>query len=178
MRSVYPGGFTPRFGSKQDDYSTVIGVKGELTPSLAWDLSGSYGYNKISYFLRETINASLEPLSPISFDAGSRDQAEYNANLDFVYQWQAGLTEPINVAFDAEYRREQFGIQEGEPASYEVGPLRDLSPASNGFPGTSPLQAGEWRRDNADHVITASLPGAVALFNTTSCFKAFAIDRH
>lgn len=148
LRSVYPGGFTPRFGSKQDDYSTVIGLRGELTPTFAWDLSGSYGYNKISYFLHETINASLGPLSPTSFDAGSRDQREYNANLDFVYQWSAGLAQPVNVAFGAEYRREQFGIQPGEPASYEVGPLRDLSPGSNGFPGASPQQAGDWSRDN------------------------------
>lgn len=148
LRSVYPGGFTPRFGTKQDDYSTVVGLKGELTPKLSWDLSGSYGYNKISYFLHETINASLGPLSPTSFDAGSRDQAEYNANLDFVYGWDAGLAEPVNVAFGAEWRREQFGIQAGEPASYEIGPLRDLSPASNGFPGASPQQAGEWSRDN------------------------------
>jgi iron complex outermembrane receptor protein len=148
LRSIYPGGFTPRFGSKQDDYSTVIGLRGEISPTFAWDLSGSYGYNKVSYFLRETINASLGPLSPTSFDAGSRDQAEYNANLDFVYRWDVGLTQPINVAFGVEYRREQFGIQAGEPASYEVGPLRDLSPGSNGFPGASPQQAGEWSRDN------------------------------
>lgn len=148
LRSVYPGGFTPRFGSRQDDYSIVVGLRGDLSPRLSWDLSGSYGYNEVEYYLHETINASLGPLSPTSFDAGSRDQAEYNVNLDFVYQWQTALASPVNVAFGAEFRREQFGIGAGEPASYEVGPLRDLSPAANGFPGASPLQAGEWARDN------------------------------
>ena len=148
LRSVYPGGFAPRFGSKQDDYSTVLGVKGDITPKLSWDLSGSYGRNKISYYLHETINASLGPLSPTSFDAGSRDQTEYDVNLDFVYRWDTVLAEPVNVAFGSEYRREQFGVQAGEEASWVVGPLRDLSPASNGFPGASPQQAGEWARNN------------------------------
>jgi outer membrane receptor protein involved in Fe transport len=148
LRSIYPGGFTPRFGSKQDDYSTVVGVRGDLTPKLSWDASASYGYNKVEYFLHETINASLGPLSPTSFDAGSRDQAETNVNLEFVYEWDTVFAQPVNVAFGAEYRREKFGIQAGEPASYEVGPLRDLSPASNGFPGASPQQAGSWTRSN------------------------------
>jgi iron complex outermembrane receptor protein len=148
LRSIYPGGFTPRFGSRQDDYSTVVGVRGDLTPKLSWDASASYGYNKVEYFLHETINASLGPLSPTSFDAGSRDQAETNVNLEFVYEWDTVFAQPVNVAFGAEYRREQFGIQAGEPASYEVGPLRDLSPAANGFPGASPQQAGSWTRSN------------------------------
>lgn len=148
LRSIYPGGFTPRFGSKQNDYSSVLGLRGDLTPNLAWDASASYGRNKVEYYLHETINASLGPLSPTSFDAGSRYQEETNVSLDFVYQWENVLPEPINVAFGAEFRREQFGIEAGEPASYVVGPLRDLSPASNGFPGASPLQAGEWSRDN------------------------------
>jgi iron complex outermembrane recepter protein len=154
LRSVFPGGFTPRFGSTQDDYSSVVGVRGDLTPKLSWDASASYGHNTIEYFLTETINASLGPLSPTSFDAGSREQDELNANVDFVYRWDVGaFEEPVNVAFGAEHRREEFRVNAGEEASYVVGPLRDLAPASNGFPGASPAQAGTWSiRSNAAYV--------------------------
>jgi iron complex outermembrane recepter protein len=148
LRSIFPGGFTPRFGSTQDDYSTVLGVKGEITPGLSWDFSGSYGHNTIEYQLRETINASLGPLSPTSFDAGSREQTETNVNLDFVYRWDTILEAPVNVAFGAEYRREEFAISAGDEASYVVGPLRDLASGSNGFPGASPNQAGTWANSN------------------------------
>ena len=50
--------------------------------------SGSFGRSKIDYRLDDTINASLGPLSPTSFDAGSRQQTDTIANLDFVYRWQ------------------------------------------------------------------------------------------
>jgi iron complex outermembrane receptor protein len=148
LASVYPGGFTPLFGTTENDYSTVIGVRGELTSNLTWDLSGSFGRSKIDYQLDDTINASLGPLSPTSFDAGSRQQTDTSANLDFVYKWQTVLAEPVNVGFGAELRREEFEITAGEPGSYEVGPLADLASGSNGFPGASPLQAGSWSRNN------------------------------
>jgi iron complex outermembrane recepter protein len=148
LRSVFPGGFTPRFGSKQDDYSSVVGARGELTPKLSWDASVSFGHNTIEYLLTETINASLGPLSPTEFDAGSREQEEINANLDFVYRLRL-----VNVAFGAEHRREEFTVNAGEEASWVVGPLRDLAPASNGFPGASPASAGTWSiRSNAAYI--------------------------
>jgi iron complex outermembrane receptor protein len=148
LRSVFPGGFTPRFGSEGHDYSAVLGVKGDWTENLNWDLSASRGRNRIDYSLSETINASLGPLSPTSFDAGSREQTETNVNLDFVYGWQTALAAPVNVGFGFEYRREQFEIDAGEEASWIVGPLRDLAPASNGFPGASPVSAGKWSTEN------------------------------
>jgi len=148
LHNRYPGGFTPHFGSQQDDYSTVIGVRGSISDDWTWDLSGSYGKNKIHYRIRETINASLGPLSPTQFDAGARTQAEQTANLDFNYLWAVGLHAPINVAFGAEYRREEFQIEPGEEASYIYGPYKNLPPASNGFPGASPSQSGTWSHHN------------------------------
>jgi iron complex outermembrane receptor protein len=149
LTSVFPGGFTPLFGTTQNDYSTVVGVRGEITSNLTWDFSGSFGRSRIDYRLDDTINASLGPLSPTSFDAGSRQQTDTSANLDFVYQWQTVFARPVNVGFGAEFRREEFEITAGEPASYEVGPLQDLASGSNGFPGASPLQAGNWSRNNS-----------------------------
>jgi iron complex outermembrane receptor protein len=148
LTSVFPGGFTPLFGTTEEDYSTVAGVRGELTSDLTWDLSASFGRSRIDYRLDDTINASLGPLSPTSFDAGSRQQTDTSANLDFVYRWQTVFANPVNLGFGAEVRREEFHIRAGEPASWEVGPFSDLASGSNGFPGASPLQAGTWSRDN------------------------------
>ncbi|HEY0686123.1 MAG TPA: TonB-dependent receptor [Steroidobacter sp.] len=144
LLSIYPGGFTPRFGSDTRDYSFVAGVKGTLGSKLDWDLSASTGSNRIEYWLKESINLSLGSLSPTEFDNGAREQREQDVNLDFVYQWQTALANPINVGFGLEYRREEFRITAGEYASWAVGPLRDLSPASNGFPGAHPATAGAW----------------------------------
>ncbi|MBL8271210.1 TonB-dependent receptor plug domain-containing protein, partial [Steroidobacter sp.] len=149
LLSIYPGGFTPRFGSDTRDWSFVTGVKGDVSDKLSWDLSASTGSNRIDYWLKESINLSLGSLSPTEFDNGGREQREQNANLDFVYQWQtAALDNPINVGFGLEYRREEFRINAGEYASWAVGPLRDLSPAANGFPGAHPATAGVWDSHN------------------------------
>lgn len=148
LLNIYPGGFTPRFGSDTRDYSFVAGIKGRASQNLDWDFSASTGSNRIDYWLKESINLSLGSLSPTEFDNGGREQREQNVNLDFVYQWQTVLADPINVGFGLEYRREEFRITAGEYASWAVGPLRDLSPAANGFPGAHPATAGAWDSHN------------------------------
>lgn len=148
LLAIYPGGFTPRFGSDTRDYSFVGGVKGSIGERLGWDLSGSVGSNRIDYWLKDSINLSLGSLSPTEFRNGAREQREQLANLDFVYEWQTALERPVNVGFGAEYRREQFRIRAGEEASWVLGPLRDLSPGANGFPGAHPSTAGAWASHN------------------------------
>ena len=148
LLAIYPGGFTPRFGAETRDYSVVAGAKGSLSDRLGWDVSASVGSNRIDYFLNESINLSLGSLSPTEFDNGGREQQEQTFNADFVYEWQTALTNPVNVGFGAEYRREEFSIYAGEEASWILGPLRDLSPAANGFPGAHPATAGSWDSQN------------------------------
>ena len=148
LLEIYPGGFTPRFGSDTRDYSFALGAKGHLTDNLEWDVSAALGQNRIEYWLKESINLSLGSSSPTEFDNGSRSQEEQLFNVDFVYEWQTALVNPVNVGFGAEYRREEFSIEAGEEASWVLGPLRDLSPAANGFPGAHPATAGSWSSYN------------------------------
>lgn len=148
LLDIYPGGFTPRFGSNTRDYSFATGVKGSIADQLSWDVSASLGSNRIDYFLQDSINLSLGSLSPTDFDNGAREQQERTVNVDFVYQWQTALANPVNVGFGAEYRREEFSIHAGEEASWILGPLRDLSPGANGFPGAHPATAGSWSSHN------------------------------
>jgi iron complex outermembrane receptor protein len=158
--SVFPGGFSPVFGSDIDDKGLVTGVKGKTASGLRYDFSGSFGESDVAFRLDNTINPSLGPDSPLAFRAGALEQRETNANADFVYPWDTGLfAAPLNVAFGAEYRRERFAIEAGDTASYAVGPFASvfdpdtgtrvgLAVGSSGFPGYSPQQAGNWSRNN------------------------------
>ena len=148
LSNVYPNGFVPIFGSRSIDASLVAGLRGEIADSLHWDLSGGWGRNRIRYTLRNTINASLGPQSPTSFDSGSNVQAEYSANADFTYLLDTGLYRPINVAFGAEWRRERYDIRVGDQAAYIVGPLSDLPSGANGFPSPTPDQANSFARNS------------------------------
>ncbi|GGO93601.1 TonB-dependent receptor plug domain-containing protein [Stakelama pacifica] len=145
FRSIYPAGFSPKFGSNYSDLQSVAGVRGDLSDAFSYDLSGSEGRSRIRYTLKESLNASLGPQSPTQFYLGMLEQREFNLNADFVYKLDAGMFRPVNIAFGGERRVETYVIGAGDPASYAIGPGANsgLAPNSNGFPGFSPLQAGE-----------------------------------
>ncbi len=146
FRALYPTGFTPRFGTKYDDFQTAGGVRGEVGDAFTYDLSAALGRSRINYNMSESLNASLGPDSPTSFYLGRLIQREFNLNADFVYRLPLGMAESANIAFGAERRKETYAIRPGDPASYAIGPgaATGLAPNSNGFPGFSPLSAGEW----------------------------------
>lgn len=149
LRRLYPAGFTPRFGQKDQDITSVGGLKGEFSNGLSWDLSAGFGRNEINYYMRESINASFGPDSPTSFDDGSLIQQEFNLNADFVLPVEIeGLSEPMSIAFGAERRHEKFKIKAGDFYSYAVGPAAQygVPSGSSGFPGYSPEQEGSWGR--------------------------------
>ncbi len=180
VRSLYPTGFSPRYGSDYDDLQLVAGVRGQFTPDLSWDVSGSYGRNRIEYTLDESINASLGPASPTSFYLGRLSQVEKNVNADFVYGLPlAVLAAPLNIAFGAEFREETYGVDAGDPASYAIGPgaAAGLAGNSNGAPGFGPDNAGRWsQRSHAAYVdVEAPLStrwnvGAAARYERFSSF--------
>jgi iron complex outermembrane receptor protein len=145
LRSIYPTGYTPRFGQEHEDYQLNVGARGPLGDAFRWDLHASQGNNQIDYFIDHTINPSLGPQSPTSFKPGTLIQDEFNLNADFVYRW-----DDTNVAFGAERRVETYEIQAGDSASYAVGPgaATGLASGSNGFAGFNSDQAGEWDQES------------------------------
>ncbi|HCK84885.1 MAG TPA: TonB-dependent receptor [Hyphomonadaceae bacterium] len=197
----FPGGFTPRFGGELEDKSIVLGVRGELAwgSGLTYDVSYSYGRNDIDFSITNTVNASLGPNSPTSFNPGGYSQIEENFNIDFSYGLDLGLASPLNVAFGAEHRTETFEIRAGDPASFALGPLaapdgaypigQGFSSSSNGFGGFTPESAGENSQDNyavyldleADVTDQLILQGAVRYedfydtYGTTTNYKVGAL---
>jgi len=145
----FPGGYNPNFGADITDYAVVGGVRGELSGGLRWDATARFGRNDLSYKLENSINPGLGVTSPLNFRPGDLSQRETGLNLDFVYPIDTGLANPVNIAFGAEYREEEYVISAGDPQSYEFGPTGILfGVGSDGFQGDSPDAAGKFTRES------------------------------
>jgi iron complex outermembrane receptor protein len=177
--NIYPAGFSPKFGTQYSDLQGMAGARGNITSNVSYDLSASQGRSRINYALGQSLNASLGPDSPTSFYLGRLEQREFNVNADFVYKLDLGMYRPVNVAFGAERRVETYGIRAGNPASYAIGPGANtgLSPNSNGFPGFTPRQAGNFsQRSYAGYIDVEAHPierltlGAAGRYETYSVF--------
>ena len=146
FQEMFKGGFTPQFGGDARDASVVAGLRGDASGGLRWDVSGGFGRHLVDFFIYNTVNASLGPQSPDSFDPGVYAQTELNANADVTYT----VSDMVTLAAGAEFRDEHFEIGIGETASWEIGPFaaQGFSSGSNGFPGFSDIAAGGWHRTN------------------------------
>lgn len=155
FNEILPGGFTPRFGGTVVDASLVMGTRGEMKNGWYYDISASLGRSEVEFALKNSINPSMGPATPMSFSPGAYNQIEKNFNFDLSKPIEMGLYEPVNVATGIEYRNERFEIEAGDPASYEIGILaynpvdgssQGFGIGSNGFPGFKPADAGSWGR--------------------------------
>ena len=156
-----PGGFVPRFGGDNQDVAFVVGARGDLDvgTGLGYDVSFSYGENTTDFFINNTINASLGPDTPRDFEPGGYEQEDINFNVDFNYGLPiSGWASDLNIAAGFEYREETFTINQGDDASFALGPLaaptvgfptgQGFASSSNGFGGFVPASAGSFSQDN------------------------------
>ena len=157
FQQLFPGGFTPQFGGDVEDGSLVVGLKGATEWGMFWDASVSYGSNEVDFFITNTVNASLGPDTPTDFDPGKYSQEDVSFNFDVSYLFNNFA----NIAAGVEWREETFEIGLGQLESYQIGPLaaQGFSAASNGFPGFSPLAAGDWSRSNLAFYVDLELNG-------------------
>ncbi len=148
--SEFPGGFTPRFGGSVEDFSGTAGFRGKFESGFTYDFSAGIGRNALDYRISDTINASLGPDSPTSFELGAQIQKEIVANADFTYPVSVGLASDLNIAFGLQYHDDSFEITEGELDSFRVGRFitQGFSAGANGFQGFSPDVAGLFGRDS------------------------------
>jgi iron complex outermembrane receptor protein len=166
VESIYPNGFTPRITSIITDNSLSAGVRTITDSGWKIDISNTFGKNNFHYFIKGTLNASLEDVSPTDFDAGGHSLSQNTVNFDFSKYYDDVLS-GMNLAFGAEYRTEQFMIFAGEEGSYgtytENGILitdpenqtqaeddnNNVRPGgSQGFPGYSPANEVNRSRSN------------------------------
>ena len=151
FNEMFPGGFTPSFGGSVSDWSIASGIKGTMDSGTMYDVSVSIGENTADYYIENTLNGSLGPDSPTSFNPGSYIQLEKNFNVDFVTPVAVdGWASDLSVAYGLEFREEQFTVVSGNKESWEIGPYfnQGAGIGSNGFGGFNPDMAGVWDRSN------------------------------
>ncbi|MDE2925207.1 MAG: TonB-dependent receptor [Acidobacteriota bacterium] len=146
FQEIFPGGFRPQFGGELIDASVVGGLRGQFSGGMVWDASFSLGSSAVDFFIFDTVNASLGPATPTEFDPGLYRQQDLAFNLDLSY----AVNDRVHLAGGGEWREEDFKIGLGRNESWEIGPYapQGFSAGSNGFPGFSPIAAGQWARAN------------------------------
>lgn len=154
--SIYPDGFLPLINSDSTDFALTGGIDGELS-GWNWDLSLSYGSNKVAFDITETLNASLGAASQTEFDAGTLEYSQLMANFDASRDIELAAIERLTVSFGGEWRQERYQIGAGELNSYAAGTTligannpfitgvpatRVASRGSQVFPGFQPVIGG------------------------------------
>tara|TARA_R110002049_G_scaffold174462_1_gene341640 strand:- start:7116 stop:9845 length:2730 start_codon:yes stop_codon:yes gene_type:complete len=143
VESIYPNGFTPRITSIITDNSISAGVRTTTDSGWKIDISNTFGKNNFQYFIKGTLNASLEAISPTDFDAGGHSLSQNTVNFDFSKYYDDVLS-GMNLAFGAEYRTENFTIFAGEEGSYGTY-------TENGILITDPANQSAPLTDNPDY---------------------------
>ncbi|AVY65487.1 TonB-dependent receptor plug domain-containing protein [Xanthomonas translucens] len=143
LAQTYPDGYVPQIGQSSKDRSLVAGLKGSTDGGFGWDVSYNYGYNKIGFNTRNSINYSLGTDSPSSFYDGALEYTQNIVNADFTQSLDWGLAYPVTLSFGAEYRQEKWNQSPGEAASYT-----GTTGGAQGFAGFSPANAVHADRHN------------------------------
>jgi iron complex outermembrane receptor protein len=151
-----PLGFLPVIKPEVIDASATAGVRGQVA-RWTYDISGTYGRNSFDFTIGDTLNVSLGPTMPPNkseFDSGSLGLNQFVANVDIRRPFRVGaLAGPLNVAFGAEFRRDAFNQNAGEPDSYGNGgsPNQFGDPPALGaqvFPGFRPSNEADASRNS------------------------------
>ena len=137
-------GFSPREKIIEDDMAFTGGIRGGDGP-FHYDLSTTFGQDKTAIYTVDSANASLYAdtgFTPTAFYDGFFKATEFTANADFTYGLNAGLSEPVNIAFGGEYRRNVYQIGAGDAGSY-------YKEGAQSYPGFRPSDAGAHSRTGA-----------------------------
>ncbi len=156
VRATYPNGFLPLIGSEIIDASGALGVKGNWM-DWNWDLGGVYGGNSFAFAVTNSVNTSLGTASPTSFEAGTLRFKQGSLNLDLSRSFAGTMIGTVNTAAGVEARRENYQIERGDPASFQVGTQtildgprvgRPAAPFAQVFPGFRPEDEADASRTN------------------------------
>ena len=130
-------GMVPHIEVKQNEFSLTGGLRGDIG-GWGWDLSGTYAEDVADVFTTHSANASLYVAtgqSPTDFYDGSFQFNQFVGTLDINKEFEIGLSEPLTVAFGAEYRDESYTIGAGDALSLYVE-------GGQSFPGYAVSDAG------------------------------------
>ena len=151
---IYRKGFDPIIASVVNDHSLSTGIRGDIK---GWDVdfNMSTGKNKMHYYGRNTLNASLGNASPTEFDDGGFSLMQSSTSIDFSRYFNEAL-KGLNIAYGAEYRIDNYNIFAGEEGSWynygglfiDGGDTTTRPGGSQGFPGFQPSDVTDEYRSN------------------------------
>ena len=158
IQSVYPNGFLPKIEGKVTDASAAGGATGKAG-DWTWDASVVYGFNEFHFGVIDSINTSLGPNSPHTFDAGKLIYQQTVGNFG-VTRTVDMSGNAVNLAAGLEIRGENYQIKAGEPASYVNGGFFTApgvlgGTGSQSFAGFSPANATDKSRTSESAYIDA-----------------------
>jgi iron complex outermembrane receptor protein len=140
--AIYAAGFLPLINTVLDDKAGTVGVRGNISEGLRYDLSAGHAENDFDFLISQTLNRSFGNASPTRFDSGGLRYGQTIVNLDVSQDIGLGFFESATLSGGLEYRREFFRIRPGEPGSYQGGTFGGASGAQ-GFPGFAPVIGGQ-----------------------------------
>ena len=114
---AFPNGFLPSIGSDIVDKSLSVGIRGKVNDNWDVDFSNTYGENVFGYTVGNSSNGTLGTGTQRSFDAGTIGFSQNTTNLDAA-RFYDDIFEGLNVAIGAEFKVENYFIEEGELNSY------------------------------------------------------------
>ncbi|MEJ5976259.1 TonB-dependent receptor [Novosphingobium sp. PS1R-30] len=138
---AFPYGFVPLLKATEEDWAVSGGVRGE-TDGWRWDLSATFGRDRVSLATIDSANFSLFQdfgYTPRDFQDGGFIGSQLTFNLDVAKEFDLGLSKPVNLAFGLERRRDTYTIFAGDPESY-------YRTGAQSFPGFQPSSAGQSKR--------------------------------
>ena len=151
IAELWPDGFLPEINSIIRDRYLTAGVEGKLGGNWNWDISQAIGGNSFRFDVTNSNNASqyaLKETAPTDFYAGKLHFNQYTTNLNISRDFgtQMGL-KSFNLAVGGEFRKDNYEIEEGEPASYlNYDPSSGRVGGAQVFPGFQPSNAVDAER--------------------------------
>src|SRR5207247_2586689 len=143
---IFPTGMLPDINTGITDRSLSAGVRGT---SRGWDVDFglTHGRNDFQFIIDNTVNASLGAASPTTFDAGRLAFAQTTGNLDLVRPLAIGGLKSVAFVTGAEFRLENYRIEAGDAASWQLG---------NGGPGRGSTMTRPQREERSSRGRRAS----------------------
>nr|WP_315393757.1 TonB-dependent receptor [uncultured Duganella sp.] len=121
LAQVYPDGYFALNNMSAFDFQLNAGARGR-TAGWNWDISTGYGKNRARQYSNRTLNPSLGPTSPTSFDNLAVYQFEqWTTNEDFTRAVDIGYKKPLQWSWGLEQRVERFSTYAGDPLGYING---------------------------------------------------------
>jgi iron complex outermembrane receptor protein len=171
--SIFPDGFFPILNIDETDYQAVLGGRGTVA-GWDYDLSTAFSRDRVKGSSDLTLNPSLGPAGPTSFDKLYVNRfTQWTNNIDLTRAMDLGLHAPLQVSFGAEHRFEEYEIEAGEITAtanggyrFPSGPLAGqfASIGAQAVTTASPEDAGKVNRDSVAAYVETSLDVSDKLF--------------